>query len=731
MNHTIKSAISTKFIVKLYLFISFLLLSNNTIAQTDSTNTIATDTAIEESIVIGNTNKKDEITIKTKQLISVAGAALDPIQAIFTLPGVTENNEGEPVLRGSASADNNYYIDLIPVFNLFHIFGNSIVDKKVLRDFKLYPSAFPSRYSNSTAGVIDIELREPKSQPLKLTLDASFLIAGIFVESQLGKNDAFFFNYRRSFLDLAADALLDDNTEPEDGIRVQKFPISTDYTGKYSYDAAGAHSFNFIMSGSRDSIGIEFLENSEPVLRDTDLEGPIAVSIGYDSQGLKWDYDPDQYGLSINQLLVNYQSKIRQTYGNAGQRTVVDENKLLYRFDLIKDVASYQKVAVGYSIEQDSTELDITAKFSPCSEFNPDERCYDSELPLININRALNKINSSNFYIESHYDVAKYTQLAIGINYFDTSLTNSSRSELRLSLLSQLADSLEVEFKFGEYSQLPDLIQLDPLVGNPNLNNPTAKHYNLKVTKQFNELWQLSLEYYYKDLDQIVTSVSEVGDKDELFEAVLPYNNDSDGISKGVEIFIKRELGNNWFGWLAASYNSAKRRLKTTNQVVPFQFERPITYDFVLNYQPNVNKAKRWEYSLAFNYQSGARYTPVVAVDYKKDGDETADCNSIESCIDADGVYFEPIYGELNSYRVPASTRLDLRFEYISTKNNGKEFRLYFDIYNATNRMNTLSYEFSPKDGKIGIAEGFGDDIPVEAEVSFGIIPSIGVQFDL
>ncbi len=118
---------------------------------------------IEEVIVSEKTNQDPTIMEEeTKRLFTVAGAADDPLQAIFSLPGVTFSGDGEPVIRGSAPQDNAYYIDLIPALYLFHIFGNSIFNKNLIHKFELYPSAFPSQFGNATGGGYRCELAGTK-----------------------------------------------------------------------------------------------------------------------------------------------------------------------------------------------------------------------------------------------------------------------------------------------------------------------------------------------------------------------------------------------------------------------------------------------------------------------------------------------------------------------------------------------------------------------------------------
>jgi len=103
-----------------------------------------------------------EMTQQTERLLSIAGAATDPLQAIYALPGVTFSSGGdgpgasEPVIRGSAPQDNAYFIELIPASYIFHLFGNSIFEKHIISAFDLYPAAFSSKYGNATGGIIDV-----------------------------------------------------------------------------------------------------------------------------------------------------------------------------------------------------------------------------------------------------------------------------------------------------------------------------------------------------------------------------------------------------------------------------------------------------------------------------------------------------------------------------------------------------------------------------------------------
>src|SRR5688572_2875903 len=194
----------------------------------------------EEVVVVGEKDASStEMNQETERLLSIAGAANDPLQAIYALPGVTfSSGDGpggsDPVIRGSAPQDNAYFMDLIPARYIFHLFGNSIFDKHIISSFDLYPAAFSSKYGNATGGIIDVTLREPRNDRFTTTLHTSLLTAGALVETGIGDNQSLYATYRRSTMDLLID---EDDIEDEDdeGFTIDKLPVSDDYQLKYSW----------------------------------------------------------------------------------------------------------------------------------------------------------------------------------------------------------------------------------------------------------------------------------------------------------------------------------------------------------------------------------------------------------------------------------------------------------------------------------------------------------------
>jgi hypothetical protein len=76
---------------------------------------------------------------ETDRLLNNAGTMGDPLGSLISLPGVTfgSDTRSAPAVRGSAPQDNSYVIDTIPAHYVFHMFGDSIFNENLIREFAL------------------------------------------------------------------------------------------------------------------------------------------------------------------------------------------------------------------------------------------------------------------------------------------------------------------------------------------------------------------------------------------------------------------------------------------------------------------------------------------------------------------------------------------------------------------------------------------------------------------
>ncbi len=659
--------------------------------------------AQEEVLVVGTKEQPStEMKKDTEQLLSVAGAANDPLQAIYSLPGVTfSNSDGpggsEPVIRGSAPSDNAYFIDLIPVSYIFHLFGNSIFDKHIINSFDLYPAAFSSKYGNATGGIIDVTLREPRNDGFTTTLHTSLLTAGGLVETRLDEDQALYATYRRSTMDLLLDEedLTDDDDE---GLRIDELPISDDYQLKYNWRINDSNSLSFVAAGASDSLKATFEENHEEALRDPDFAGPASLDQGFDSQGLVWNWRGE--GRAITGIFSHINETNSLVYGrNQHERT--DTDRYLSRLFYQQALNDRHSLSMGVSLQDIEYDLDFNAKLVACNDLDPE--CSTVDAQYITYRDTLNVLAHEAF-VEDRWSLTARQALTVGVHYGSDDYLGQGRVEPRLRYDFQLNDRLSTYAAAGRYSQLPRLREMIEVLGNPDLTTEKSDHFVWGLDHRLGRGWRWGADLYYKGMTDVVISAGQDA-------SATNYSNGAEGSAYGVEFLVRKDLTDRWYGWASLSLAESDRTRTATGETVKFEYDKPVLFNLVANRQIG----KYWMMGFRWTYQSGGRYTPIVDL--------------VPSSTHAN--VMEPVYGELNSQQYPDFHRLDFRAEYTRPKTWGY-WKFYVDVLNAYNQDNVASYEYAPGGKKlISPPPGFGPNVPVTRTLGDGLFPSIGfeVQF--
>ncbi len=666
-------------------------------AEVPEDETSGEEVFADDVVVVGTaTRTSTEMDQETEELLGVAGAADDPLQAIYTLPGVTFSTSdgpggGDPVIRGSAPQDNAYFMDLIPARYIFHLVGNSIFDKNLISSFDLYPAAFASKYGNATGGVVDVALREPRNQAFTTTVHSSLLTAGLLVETGLGDGQALYASYRRSTLDL----LLDEEDIDEDDLRIDDLPVSDDYQLKYTWLLDRNNSVSFVAAGAADTLAATFEENHREALRDPDFAGPASLSMGFDSQGVVWDWQ--RGGRDFTGVVSHISEDNNLTYGrNQHEKTHSDRyvSRLLYG----QTLNDRHSLSLGLSLEEVSYDLDFNAKLVTCNDLDPECSTVDAE--YVSYVDTLDVLTHEVF-LQDRWSLGEKSALTIGLHYSGDDYLDDGRVEPRLSFEHRINDRLSTHLAAGQYSQLPQLREIVDVLGNPNLKTVKSDHYVWGVTQTLGGGWQWNADAYYKDMTDVVTSA-------EQDSAAENYSNGAEGRAYGLELLVRKNPTQGWSGWASLSLSESDRTNTTTGERVRFQYDKPILFNLV----GNRRLGRFWTLGFRWNYQSGGRYTPVVDL--------------LPSATQPNVI--EPVYGKLNSEQYPDYHRLDIRAEYTRPKDWGY-WKLYVDVINAYNQRNITGYEYAP-DGKelISPPPGYGQHVPVTKTVTDGLFPSIGFE---
>lgn len=656
--------------------------------------------SLEEVKVTGEKTEDDPTWIapETEKLFDTAGTIGDPLVGIMSLPGVTSSSDSavRPAIRGSAPGDNTYLIDMIPVRYIFHRFGNSIFDERLIHSFDLYPGAYGNQYSNAIGAILDVKLREPAQKPFTTTVQWSLLRTGVLVESGIGKDQAFYASYRESLIHL----FYDENKLEEDGIHVDSQPRAHDYQLKYTWQPEDNQSLSFVAAGATDDIGATFRGNSNEALRDPDFLGAASLNEGFDSGGLQYHW-LDDAGSELYVALNRTDDFFRFNYGT-GQFQRTDSSSTTLRLDYSFALSERHAIQTGGVLNSTDYTLNLDAKIRPCAFFVPECTTVDAE--RVTLTDEFN-IRTNELYLEDSWEPGESLTLTYGIHYGENNYIDETFLEPRLHVAYRPTDNWELTAAAGQYHQLPELFEIAPQVGNPDLKHPKSDHYVLGV-KRLYEGWSWRVEAYYKDMSDLALALSADSDPDYQKN----YSNDASGEAYGVELLLNKELTKNWYGWVSLSLSETSRRNERTGTERDFDYSRPTIFNIVGNYKSDDD---RWLFGFKWTLQSGLLYTPIVDV---RPNDNNPDV-------------LEPVYGELNSERLPTYQRLDVRLERKFNKAWGK-WSWYVDLINAFNTENIEGYFYAPNGvhTEDSPPSGYGRNVPVVADKGLKFFPSIGAE---
>ena len=209
-------------------------------------------TVTAEPFAVTETNAASEKTLNKTELQELAKVVIgDPLRAVQALPGVTANDDlrGEFAVRGADFRRIGVYFDGILTDNFLHLAqGNgreqvtfAVINTETLREVSLLSGAFPAKYGDSTAAVLNLGMREGNriKPAFRFTTGLQLGTSGVADGPLADKRGSWLFSARSSLLDYVsrlADKVADDNPN-RDGGNVN----FNDVQGKGVYDLTAKH----------------------------------------------------------------------------------------------------------------------------------------------------------------------------------------------------------------------------------------------------------------------------------------------------------------------------------------------------------------------------------------------------------------------------------------------------------------------------------------------------------
>lgn len=613
-----------------------------------------------------NPNQVSKTVIKGEELRQIAGSSGDPLRGLQSLPGVAMSNNGgsAPAVRGSGPGDNFYYADDIPVGKVFHFGGLSVFNGDLIDNFNLYSAAFAPYYDNVTGAILDIALRNPRTDRLGGKVNISLTGADFLVEGPASENQSFYFAARRSYFDLLLRSV------ERKGVTLQ-IPNYSDYQGKYIWNINADNRLTAHMTGSADQLKAEIASDSDLAKTQPDLAGSLSSQDSSATQALSWD---TRLPSNINNKLIfgHRTSMTDVSVGAAGRISVVSTSNFV-REKIMVPVMDTHELTLSTNASSNDVGLDLDIKKMNCTQFNTG--CDLTSAPRVQLNDKY----SATFWDAAAQDrwlIAPAVTLIGGLRHSKDNYLDQSYTEPRVGMEWNWTEQTMLSAGWGRHNQQPTGQQIAPNFGNTHLTHIRADHSVVGISQKMNLDWTWKAEAYYKKFSDLVVAVND---------PAINYVNGASGAAYGTELLIKKEETDKLSGWLAVTLSKSERRNDLTGESFRFEYDQPINTTLIANYK----LSREWSVGGKWAYTSGRPYTPIVGT----------------SGTYADGRPI-PVYAGINTGTLPDYHRLDLRIDRHLLYDTWK-LNAYFELNNVYRRQNIVGYDYGPNYDKKDAIESF------------------------
>ncbi len=642
--------------------------------------------------------KTSKITLNPQELRRVPGTQGDPIKMLETLPGVITNSAGggggnDPnaiYVRGSSGGENSFWINRLPTDYLYHLWGISVVNPSLVKDFNIFLGGFPVEYDDVLGGVVDIQLRNPKTDRLHQTYRIALNESAALIEGPINEQQSFYLAGRISYIDKALNPFIDDlvklfqDDESDDDISVITLPKYWDVQANWHYELPkGSADLYYFGSGDALAININQLDTLDP-----EILGKLSVDFGFHTLGFSL-----RKSLSAT-LATHITSALKRSFQRQSFGT--DEDGKPFGIDVVVNTGLLHPQAIWTPLKNHEFTFGSQINYATLpislniSSFPTEENFVGNNFSSLEKRKIDETINfaTTSPYLKWRWTWNKFST-TLGARYSKirgTGGINLSGYSPRTSIEYQATKRLLLTSSWGRYIQIPSGAQLLRNYGNPRLSFTEAEHRIVGLQYRFSKLWMAQLEAYHKPMEKLVLTRP-------LETPPNNYRNDGTGEAYGTDLLIKRDYGNRKMGWLSYSYAKSSRTL--INGIGrDFSGDQPHTISVVWS-QPFTGSWNKWTWGFKLQANSGQPYTPIVGrVAMCGDGTTTQVCADQENA-DADPSlsYWNPIYGKRNSLRYPFAHKLDIRIDRLIRYNTWK-MTLYLDLLNVTLQQSVGTFDY-------------------------------------
>lgn len=650
-------------------------------------------------------------TITREQIETVPQLGEDVFRSLRRLPGIASGDISTKLhLRGGRDRELLYLLDGMELYEPYHLkdFEGTlgVIDIQAIGGIDLHAGGFPVDFGDRMTGVFDMQTRRPPEEGSRTTLglsitNASVMSRGAFAQ---GRGD-WLFSARRGYLDIAL-AMTD--TDP--GISPQYY----DVLGKVQYQVGSRHVLSAHILHAGDHLDLD-----QDVL-DADQAGELSTGWG------------NTYGWLTWKAFLSPRVKVR-TIASAGRITrsrngFMDE---LGRIEgpeamLVEDERGFEFAGVKHEWSADLRDNFVTRAGVSLKALRGDfdylhwtrnlVADYRAErVGVVDSVRARLKLEGTDFgsYFAARFQPLPWATTELGVRYDRHTHANDSDVSPRLHAVIDVSPKTTLRAGWGRYHQSQGMNELEVADGETSFaRSERASQVAVGLEHRLENGVSARLEVYSRKIDrprreylnlwrEILAFPEMDGDR---------YRVDpSEARARGLEVLVSHD-GPVW-DW-SASYALSKAEDRISGAWVPRFMDQRHALTLTAGYYPS----PKWRFSGAWHVHSGWPFTPQEIV---------FDTLTVFRGVGENWpLHWREQFGPLNSHRLPAYHRLDLRATRRFEFERGA-LDVYLDLFNAYDQTNLRSYDYylDERGGRLM-------HIEIPDEELLPILPSLGFRWE-
>ncbi len=545
----------------------------------------------------------------------------DVLRSVQILSGVTtgsELNSGYNV-RGGTFDENLIYLNGYQIYRPFLLRSGveesqTLINPDMVSDLTFYNGAFPARFGDRMASVLEVEYNKKNDEKLQGGVRADFFNLGANLKSKYKKLNwsvGARYAYPTTFLNTLftrgdyepsfSDIQILTNYEISKNSSLEFFGIYAENKFKF-IPKTWYGNFGGFCRGDQRGLSIDFL-------------GDKSFSYNTNLLGLKYQNSFSKY-FNLNLSVSKYSTEEKENFNTTNKifytsdpfhqtddreylKTQFQEGDNFVKLNSIR-MKTNLNFLVGINDINIGTEYRLTDLHSKLKESQKEvgEETLLSKPTNDNYNLKFN-LNSLSFFAEDNISISNNFNANIGIRLLKYEYSNENLISPRVTLSYRPSLLHNFTFSWGYYYQPPFINELRGARTN-SLKSQEAIHYVLGWEYLFKEKLKLKVEIYYKDLQNIIPFYFDE------FKMVYREQNSREGFAAGLDVMVEGELVDGMKSWFGYSYlDTQERRIGDAN------YQRRLfdqTHTLQIFLQDKMGKHQNWQSHLRFLVGSGFLY---------------------------------------------------------------------------------------------------------------------------